>query len=48
MTDHIHTILDSVLDHFQENSKMSIQDPLACGFAKVIMYLVITETHQPG
>ena len=34
------------LDHFQEISKMSILDPLACGFAKVIIYSVITETHN--
>ena len=25
---------------------MSILDPLACGFAKVIIYSVITETHN--
>ena len=37
---------NSVLDHFQENSKMSILDPLACSFAKVIIYSVITDTHN--
>ena len=37
---------NSVSDHFQKNSKISILDPLPCGFAKVIIYSVITETHN--